>query len=289
MSASAESAQSGGFFLAASAKLFFTHVKHIMRSSCEKPTLSSGPQSRGKSCIMHSNLVGDLNLVLPSSAHLGLTNSGTMPPVVSKQRAIVDSWNTKTLMLPGYGEKPLASGSSPPAGVSFKSGSSWLYSTLMVKLRPPFVSCKVQMPPIASLGSLGTATEFMAKPFFWETPNTAQRLRKGSGLVSWNTSNQSRPSSAHFLGRPVWCSSAWTSPWPWGLVSTLPPVEAMRASTSFNAGTNSCFMSVIWRWLKPKFAFESSNSHVFECVSPDVIIARGNSKVLSPVTLRAYA
>lgn len=34
--------------------------------------------------------------------------------------------------LPGYGEKPLLSATSPPAGVFFSKGSSWLYSTLTV-------------------------------------------------------------------------------------------------------------------------------------------------------------
>mmetsp|Transcript_67601 Transcript_67601/g.207066 ORF Transcript_67601/g.207066 Transcript_67601/m.207066 type:complete len:207 (-) Transcript_67601:999-1619(-) len=101
MSASADNAQSGGFFFAASARLFFTHVKHMIRSNCEKPTLSSGPQSLGNSCIMHSRRVGDLNLVLASSAHLGFTNSGTMPPVDAKQRTMELSPKTSTLMFPG--------------------------------------------------------------------------------------------------------------------------------------------------------------------------------------------
>mmetsp|Transcript_80097 Transcript_80097/g.222995 ORF Transcript_80097/g.222995 Transcript_80097/m.222995 type:complete len:230 (-) Transcript_80097:530-1219(-) len=124
MSASADNAQSGGRFLAASARLFFTHVKHIKRSSCVKPILSCGPHSRGKSCIMHSSRVADLNLFLSASAHFGFTNSGTMPPVVSRERTISGTLNTNILMLPGYGEKPVSSGMSPPSSVDFKRGPS---------------------------------------------------------------------------------------------------------------------------------------------------------------------
>ena len=36
--------------------------------------------SLGKSCIMHSSRVGDLNTSLAGVAYSGLTNSGTIPP-----------------------------------------------------------------------------------------------------------------------------------------------------------------------------------------------------------------
>mmetsp|Transcript_49342 Transcript_49342/g.138766 ORF Transcript_49342/g.138766 Transcript_49342/m.138766 type:complete len:212 (+) Transcript_49342:315-950(+) len=211
MSASADRAQSGGFFFTASAKLFLTQVKHMSRSSCEKPTLSPTLQSLGNSCIMFSRRVGDLNFVFASSAHLGLTNSGITPPVVSKHRAIPDNLNTKTLMFPGNGEKPVSSATSPPVGVIFNNGSNWLYSTLMVN-GSPSPPCNVQMPPMASFGRRGTATEFMTKSFLAETPKMAQRERKGSGFVSWKSRSHSLPSSAHFFGKPFWCSKACTSP-----------------------------------------------------------------------------
>mmetsp|Transcript_33906 Transcript_33906/g.81294 ORF Transcript_33906/g.81294 Transcript_33906/m.81294 type:complete len:203 (-) Transcript_33906:741-1349(-) len=201
MSVSAESAQSGGFFFTASAKLFLTHVKLIKRSSWVNPTLSSFVQSLGKSCIMHSRRVGDLNLLFSASAHLGFTNSGTIPPVAAKRSAISGTWNTNTLMFPGKGEKPLASGLSPPAGVSLSRGSSWLYSTLMV-MPLPEASFSLQMPPTASPGKRGTATEFMTKPLAAETPRMAHRLLKGKGLVSWNSSSHFLPSFAHLLIRP---------------------------------------------------------------------------------------
>lgn len=73
------------------------------------------------------------------------TNSGTTPPVLSKRSAMLGTWKTSTLMLPpgaqgmrsvtfrpGKGEKPDVSATSPPAGVDFRSGSNWLYSTFIV-------------------------------------------------------------------------------------------------------------------------------------------------------------
>mmetsp|Transcript_64074 Transcript_64074/g.139375 ORF Transcript_64074/g.139375 Transcript_64074/m.139375 type:complete len:213 (+) Transcript_64074:526-1164(+) len=212
MSASADKAQSLGFLILASSRLFFTQVKHMSRSICVKPTFSSAPKRRGKSCIMHSSRVGDLNLLLSASAHFGFTNSGTIPPVFSRHRAISGSLKISTLMFPGYGEKPVASATSPPVGVSFRRASSWLYSTLMVISVPFAASSSLQIPPTASPGSRGTATEFIAKLFFADTPKIAQRPLKGRGFVSWNSSNHSRPSSAHFLGRLCWCNSACTSP-----------------------------------------------------------------------------
>ena len=47
------------------------------------PTFSPSVNNLGRSCMRPSNLVGDLNLVLASSAYLGLTNSGIKPFVLS--------------------------------------------------------------------------------------------------------------------------------------------------------------------------------------------------------------
>mmetsp|Transcript_42377 Transcript_42377/g.119855 ORF Transcript_42377/g.119855 Transcript_42377/m.119855 type:complete len:297 (+) Transcript_42377:460-1350(+) len=288
MSASAESAQSGGLFLTASARLFLTHVKQKLRSSCVNPTLSSGPQSPAKSCISDSRRVADLNLVLESSAHFGFTNSGTMPPVVSKHRTYLGSWKTRTLMLPGYGEKPLSSATSPPVGVDLSKGSSMLYSTLMVVLLPS-APVNLQMPPHASPGMRGTVREFMVKSRRMETPRIAQKLRKGRGLVSWKSSSHLRPSPTHLPATPFWWRSACTSPWPCGFVSTFPSFAEIRASTSISAGTFSCCMTVIWSAAMPKFLFAARSSTVWPCVSPDVMIARGSTRLSFPVAVRAYA
>ena len=48
----------------------------------------------------------------------------------------------------------------PPEGVSFNKGSSWLYSTLRVRLEP-FSSTNLQIPPMDSPGIRGIATLFM--------------------------------------------------------------------------------------------------------------------------------
>ena len=69
---------------AASTILFFNAEKHINLGKVVNPTLSSFIRSLGKSYIIHSNLVGLLNLVFVSSAYFGLTNSGIKPPLFFK-------------------------------------------------------------------------------------------------------------------------------------------------------------------------------------------------------------
>mmetsp|Transcript_43042 Transcript_43042/g.136021 ORF Transcript_43042/g.136021 Transcript_43042/m.136021 type:complete len:215 (-) Transcript_43042:1314-1958(-) len=65
---------------AASWMLFLTGEKQIHRSRVVKPTLDSVLSRRGKSCIMHSSLVGLLKACFDASAYLGFTNSFTRPP-----------------------------------------------------------------------------------------------------------------------------------------------------------------------------------------------------------------
>ena len=76
----------------------------------------------GKSCIMHSSRVGLLKEERDESAYFGLTNSETEPPVASRTRAYVEAEKTRMLMLPGKGEKPEASATSPPLveGLGFR-------------------------------------------------------------------------------------------------------------------------------------------------------------------------
>merc|ERR1719420_1248824 len=114
-------------------------------------------------------------------------------------------------MFPGYGEKPELSATSPPVGVPFSSGSSWLYSTLIVNEVLSFAT-SLAIPPHASPGHLGTVTEFILKPSLTETPRRLQSERKGSGFVSWKKRTCVWPASSHFFAKPVVCSKVWTSP-----------------------------------------------------------------------------
>mmetsp|Transcript_279 Transcript_279/g.427 ORF Transcript_279/g.427 Transcript_279/m.427 type:complete len:217 (+) Transcript_279:509-1159(+) len=68
-----------------SAVAFFTGEKHNSAAILVNPTHfdSSLFKIVGKSCIIHSNLVGFLKIVFASSAYLGLTNSGIAPWVRS--------------------------------------------------------------------------------------------------------------------------------------------------------------------------------------------------------------
>ena len=83
ISCSSEKAVSGcKFFLSLSQPSFtlFLHVeKQNHFSYILNPTFSLLVSNFGNSCIMHSSLVGDLNVVFVASAYLGLTNSGISP------------------------------------------------------------------------------------------------------------------------------------------------------------------------------------------------------------------
>mmetsp|Transcript_35471 Transcript_35471/g.72583 ORF Transcript_35471/g.72583 Transcript_35471/m.72583 type:complete len:238 (-) Transcript_35471:1152-1865(-) len=79
------------FFCSAAPSIvaFLTGEKHISAAALVNPALSASSPSNtvGKSCIMHSSLVGFLKAVLVSSLYLGLTNSGMAPLVRSRTLA----------------------------------------------------------------------------------------------------------------------------------------------------------------------------------------------------------
>jgi hypothetical protein len=58
---------------------------------------------------MHSNLVGDLNLVLVLSVYFGLINSAIDPPFSYKTVLYSGILKTKLLIFPGYKLYPLSS------------------------------------------------------------------------------------------------------------------------------------------------------------------------------------
>mmetsp|Transcript_127242 Transcript_127242/g.341463 ORF Transcript_127242/g.341463 Transcript_127242/m.341463 type:complete len:209 (-) Transcript_127242:206-832(-) len=207
------------------------------------------------SCIMHSSLVDDLNLVFVWSAYFGFTNSAITPPVRSSVGRYVSMESTREFIFPGNGDHPVESAVSPSGMVVLrKSGSSWLYSTLRVMLEPS-VRVSWAMPPMASFGFRGTATEFMAMPVSDDTPRVASTVLTKKALVSWNRTTQRLPSSAKALARPEECISRCTSPWPCGLVSMRPGSFGsgpMRASASVRQATFSCFSRWTWPFSSPK-------------------------------------
>jgi hypothetical protein len=58
---------------------------------------------------MHSNLVGDLNVVLVLSVYFGFINSAIHPPYSYKTALYSGILNTKLLIFPGYKLYPLLS------------------------------------------------------------------------------------------------------------------------------------------------------------------------------------
>mmetsp|Transcript_13425 Transcript_13425/g.32806 ORF Transcript_13425/g.32806 Transcript_13425/m.32806 type:complete len:205 (+) Transcript_13425:1763-2377(+) len=204
---------------------------------------------------MHSRRVDDLNAVLLASLYLGLTNSEMTPPVRASCCTYESSLTTSWLMLPGKGEKPVESLESPlGCVVARSSGSSWLYSTLMVSVLPS-LCLRAAMAPMASLARRGTARLFMSYPWRALTPSAAVSARNTSALVSWKKHTHLSPSLCQRLARPEECSSACTSPWPWGLVCTahLSAGSIARcASLSVRHATFSCLISVTWPLAMPK-------------------------------------
>lgn len=72
--------------------------------------------------------------------------------------------------VPGNGERPLSSGTSPWGKPPLSStGSSWLYSTLMVMAWPSLCDMRA-MAPIASFAARGTARLFTSRPCCALTP-----------------------------------------------------------------------------------------------------------------------
>ena len=167
---------------------------------------------------MHSSLVGDLNAVLDASLYLGLTNSSICPPVFASWVLYSSSETMSWLMFPGNGEAPLSLLTSPSLLiVARRSGSSWLYSTFTVIFRPSVWVSSV-MAPMASLALRGTQSELNTNPFCLDTPSAPGTTRKTSELVSWKKTTHFLPAALHLERSPLVWSSAWTSPWPWGLV-----------------------------------------------------------------------
>mmetsp|Transcript_18267 Transcript_18267/g.29176 ORF Transcript_18267/g.29176 Transcript_18267/m.29176 type:complete len:205 (-) Transcript_18267:720-1334(-) len=204
---------------------------------------------------MHSRRVGDLNAVLVASAYLGLTNSSICPPVFASCVLYSSSDTMSWLMLPGNGDAPWSLLTSPSALMVARSrGSSWLYSTLTVILRPS-TCVSSAMAPMASLALRGTHSELKTNPFSALTPSAPGTTRNTNELVSWKNTTHRLPAALHLDSRPEVCSSAWTSPWPWGLVCNLygsVPATANRASLSVRHGTFSCLMRVTCERLAPK-------------------------------------
>ena len=116
-----------------------------------------------------------------------------------KTKTLLKNNCIRIFVFPGKMEFPLASTSSFPI-VAFIKGSSWLYSTLMVKDRPS-LCLRLQIAPTASPGFLGIAKEFTSKFFVlltlkWYnkliTPKRDGRALKHKALVSWKK-------TTHFL------------------------------------------------------------------------------------------
>mmetsp|Transcript_7195 Transcript_7195/g.30649 ORF Transcript_7195/g.30649 Transcript_7195/m.30649 type:complete len:245 (+) Transcript_7195:694-1428(+) len=229
---------------------------------------------------MHSKRVGDLNLVFVSSAYLGLTNSSIEPPVFSSCALYSGSDTMSWLMFPGNGEPPFSSFTSPSGLIVARSkGSSWLYSTFTVILRPSRCASSA-MAPMASFALRGTHSELNWKPFSLDTPRAPGTTRNTSELVSWKNTIHFFPAAAHFFRRPLVCSSACTSPWPCGLVCNAYAssfASAKCASLFVRQGTFSCLMSVTCSGDAPKNALRSSKSNVLACVSSEVMMASGIS------------
>mmetsp|Transcript_11771 Transcript_11771/g.28521 ORF Transcript_11771/g.28521 Transcript_11771/m.28521 type:complete len:241 (-) Transcript_11771:668-1390(-) len=226
---------------------------------------------------MHSRRVGDLKVVLVSSLYFGFTNSFMRPSVDLSTSENDDILNTRMLMLPGKGECPDASATSPPAycSVERRRGSSWLYSTFTVTWRPS-LWVSLQRPPTASPGVRGTHTLFTSMSFRLETPRTEGSARKMIPLVSWKNTTHFTPCACQASAVPVWCRSVCTSPCPWGLVAMVPSAFAANlASESLSAGTRFCCMIVICPGAIPKLLCFARSATVCACVSPDVMIARG--------------
>mmetsp|Transcript_7499 Transcript_7499/g.14836 ORF Transcript_7499/g.14836 Transcript_7499/m.14836 type:complete len:218 (-) Transcript_7499:626-1279(-) len=208
---------------------------------------------------MHSSLVGFLNLVLASSAYLGLTNSPMTPLVLSRFTLYSASLKSSWLMFPGYGDQPVFLSFTSPAllTVARRRGSSWLYSTLMVMLSPE-EEVRSHTAPTACLALRGMAREFMTRSSSMLTPKKAARVWKPRPLVSWKKTAYSKPMSSHFFGRPFECIREWTSPWPWGLLSIEKGSDsdwAIPPSLFMMAATFSCFMRVTSLTLMPKYLF----------------------------------
>mmetsp|Transcript_8619 Transcript_8619/g.38023 ORF Transcript_8619/g.38023 Transcript_8619/m.38023 type:complete len:205 (+) Transcript_8619:940-1554(+) len=204
---------------------------------------------------MHSSRVGDLKAVLLASLYLGLTNSSICPPVFASCVLYSSNETMSWLMLPGKGETPLSLLTSPSLFiVARRSGSSWLYSTFTVILRPSVWVSSV-MAPIASFALRGTQSELNTNPFCLETPRAPGTTRKTSELVSWKKTTHFLPAALHLSRSPLVWSSAWTSPWPWGLVWRVygsVSLSARCASLLVRHGTFSCLMRVTCSFLASK-------------------------------------
>mmetsp|Transcript_23096 Transcript_23096/g.46329 ORF Transcript_23096/g.46329 Transcript_23096/m.46329 type:complete len:237 (-) Transcript_23096:637-1347(-) len=236
---------------------------------------------------MHSRRVGFLKMVFSASLYLGLTNSGTMPFDFSRVAAYSGMEKMRMLRLPGYGEKPEASASSPAYPAAFIRASSWLYSTLQVRVLSLLSS--LQMAPTASPGLRGTVMELTSNSSVTDTPKAAGAAWKTSPLVSWKNMRYLRPSEAHFLARPASWMSLCTSPWPWGLVCSekaLSFCATKAASLLAREGTFSCFTITTCPSAMPKLLFFFRRSTVLAWVSPLVMMASGSTQSVAPA-LRA--
>mmetsp|Transcript_5616 Transcript_5616/g.15698 ORF Transcript_5616/g.15698 Transcript_5616/m.15698 type:complete len:255 (+) Transcript_5616:805-1569(+) len=237
---------------------------------------------RGKSCIMHSRRVGFLKRLRSASAYLGFTNSGTTPCASPSHVALYEARRkTRLFALPGNGEKPVVgSFTSPSSGemVARSSGSSWLYSTLMVSSSPLASFTSLVMAPAASPAVRGTQMEFMSRSSERETPSAGRMELSTSALVSWKKKSHSTPAASQSLSSPCLSSRWCTSPWPCGLVSTVyASAMASDALLSASAGTFSCFTMVSCSAGRPKLSFSASSARVRASVSSEVMMASGSA------------
>mmetsp|Transcript_9985 Transcript_9985/g.16579 ORF Transcript_9985/g.16579 Transcript_9985/m.16579 type:complete len:234 (-) Transcript_9985:364-1065(-) len=171
-----------------SAVAFLTGEKHRSAEMDVNPTrfALSPVKTVGKSCIMHSRRVGFLNVVFLLSLYFGLTNSGMRPSHLFKASRYGSAAKRSPLIFPGKGEKPVFGSLTSPSLCPFarRSGSSWLYSILIVLVSPVSSFVSLQIAPTACLALRGIAMEFIMRFFSTDTPRASGRVWNANPFVS---------------------------------------------------------------------------------------------------------
>mmetsp|Transcript_7969 Transcript_7969/g.18663 ORF Transcript_7969/g.18663 Transcript_7969/m.18663 type:complete len:268 (+) Transcript_7969:246-1049(+) len=222
---------------------------------------------------MHSRRVGDLKEERLASLYLGLTNSGITPPRSRSTSTYAAKLTTSWLQLPGYGDQPVSSASSPRPRVSRSNPSSWEYSTLATTWRPS--ECvRRRMEPDWSPARRRTETELRTSSCATLTPTAAGRPQKTSALVSWKKTRWRTPLSSSCAAAPDVCRSACTSPCPCGLVRRRygsRGSSASAAAPSLRHGTFCCLRMSTCSGCRPHRPCSSRSRLVRSSVSSDVI------------------